>query len=288
MPRFPLLMLLACACVPTACSPVHRAKELKGLLGKGSPLQPITLPPDGVALDVFFATRPLDDDLLTHKLWEEADEQILDPELRSRLERNGFRVALAGDPMPHSLEVLMGLDEEQREGEEPQQGVPRVPMQSRVSGQYLILRDGRHTEIQTSDLYDSCEVLLATDGALKGSSFHQAQCVLRLTPHDDGDGKVRLEFVPEIQHGQVGPQFIATPDIAWAVQHKRPSRVFNDLAWNITLVPGETALVACHVEQEGTLGHYFFTQPSTPPQQKLLAVRLNEAAALEHLTIVAP
>jgi hypothetical protein len=305
MVRRPWRLLAAAVLLAWGCAQPGSREKAGGLLRESGRLPPLTIPPDGVALDVVFVRRPLGDPEMNQQLHADVDEQVLEPPLRDSLARNGLWVGLAGDPLPRSLESLLGLDDEKEEKEEQErpesnakteaqtgdpQDVTLVPLVPKVSGQYVILDSAKPTELLTrNDTYAECFVLVWRDERLVGEQFENAQCVLVVTPHREPDGRVKLEFLPQVRYGQPRVEHAASSDGTWRFAAQRPRRSFHELAWEVTVSPHEMVLVTCLPNLEASLGYHMFTAPlDDSTQQNLIAVRLSDLGDQERVSFSAP
>lgn len=276
---------VAVVCLTLGCA---QPGEGGGLFNGNSPMRPIALPQQGIALDIVFVRRPLGDPEINGQLREEVDEQVLDSALRDALTRNGFWVATAGEPLPRTLESLLHLDQEKSEedAEAPssdshappdETGDVKVP---RETSQSLMLRSGKNIDVFTrNEKHDECFVLVWENGSLVGDEFQEAQCVLIVTPHLENDGRVRVEFLPQIRYGKAKVGHEATLEGGWQFAAKRPQRTFSHLAWEVTVSPRELVLVSCTPKPEGSLGYQFFSTPAGEQlEQNLVLVRVSDVA----------
>ena len=72
-----------------------------------NPLEPITMAPDSILLEVFSVRYPYHDAQVNGPLWDEIDEQHFPTDLRRRLSQNGFRVGIVGTHLPLALQRLL-------------------------------------------------------------------------------------------------------------------------------------------------------------------------------------
>jgi hypothetical protein len=97
-----------------------------------------------------------------------------------------------------------------------------------------------------------------------------------LTP----EGRIRLQFTPEVRHGQatVAPQ----PDrerTMWLLQRQQPTETYAALNWEVTLGPKEYLVIGGHFNRPETLGYRFFVQAGeSASSQRLLVVRAAASA----------
>ena len=102
--------------------------------------------PDSIALDIVFVRYRDDDDAMGDGLWREIDELAITPELRERLDANGFRVGVIGGRVPQVLETRMAIGDKPKIAQTGQ--VLNLDDEPKVTGRHLQLRPGKHGEIQ--------------------------------------------------------------------------------------------------------------------------------------------
>lgn len=241
-----------------------------------SPLAPARMSPDSCVLEVFFCRFPFGDPEVNERLWQQVDEQHFPADLRRRLGRNGFRVGLLGGHVPDTLAKLLQLTAEPEPAEEPNQvDLTKLASGSPPVRRHLPIRAGQRKEIVASGVYDRLPVLLSESAGLGGQSYSQAQAVLALRTFPQGDGRVRVELVPELHHGQPRQHFVGRQGM-WRLEVGRPRRAFDQMAFSATLAPGHMLLVTSLPDRPGSLGHHFFTQGAGQLEQKLLVLRLSQ------------
>ena len=278
------LSLLVCLLWPLGCARfVERGQ---------SPLAKPVLPPDSVVLEVFFVRMPLDDPRLG-PIWAEIDEQPFDADLRRRLAESGFRAGVIKGQLPTELQQLIaGPDPSSAKTEKnvadplnpPEQSPPQpeaatvvdLQNESPVRRQQLPLRAGWRSLVLASGVYDSWPLLEKEGDQLRGRPYAKAQGVFGVKSFPQPDGRVRLELLPELHHGD--------PKVGYTYEQGvlrfdtgRAKKVFDDLALSVTLSPGEMVVLGRLPEHPGSVGHYFFTEQwAGALAQKLLLVRLAQ------------
>ena len=241
-----------------------------------SPLAPLEMPPDSAVLEVFFVRFPFGDAEVNGGLWQEIDEQQLSPDLRGRLTQNGFRVGVVGGQIPMRLSKLLELaDKAPPTGEASQIDVADLESEPRVIRRHLSIRAGRRKEIIASGVYDQLPVLLCEPRQLGGQTYRKVQAVLAVITFPLGDGRIRIELVPELHHDDARPRWVGDQGML-RLEAGRPRREFDEMAISATLAPGSMLLVGSLPHLPGSLGHHFFTEADGRLQQKLLVVRLSQ------------
>jgi hypothetical protein len=238
------------------------------------------LAPDSVVLEVFFVRFPLGDKP-ANDLWAQVDEQALDPGVRQALATNGFRAGLVGSQMPVELERLLRLTAEpQAVGPQPFDEAAKT-VQRRLQ-----LRAGKRSELVATAARDRVPVLIRENGELRGRTFQDAQTVFSVRSYPEADGRVRLELIPEIQHGQPRQRWRADNETQFIVETAREREPCAWLKLQATISPGEMLVLGCLPAAGGSLGQAFFTEPTGGgTDQKLLVVRL---AQTQHDELFAP
>jgi hypothetical protein len=269
----PLLALLAIAGCTT---PLPKGK---------SPLGPPQMSPDSVVLEMFFVRFPFGDHDVDEKLWEQIDEQPLAPDLRERLTRNGFRVGLLGGNMPDELSKLLELSGKPAPtGQLDGAKVENLESEPRVVRRHLQLRAGQRSEILASAVYPQLPVLVSASGQLSGQTYSDAQGIFAVKSFPQPDGRVRLELVPELHHGQPRQRWVGGQGML-RLEAGRSKQVYDDMTLTADLAPGAMLVLSSLSNHPGSLGHHFFTQSDGRLEQKLLVIRL---AQTQHDGLFAP
>src|SRR5438128_1426022 len=168
-----LSLALLAGCTPTASlRPLSWLDRLQGPSG-----------PDVVVMVVAVIEQPAGDRYLNEELWASADEQIVPLDHRSILEDNGFRVGQVAGITPEKLQELL------------------LAPRSNPNPRQCTTRFGHVTNVALGPLRPICPIQLQRDGRVAEASFKKAQCQLRIVPSVGSDGRTRLEFTPQIVHG---------------------------------------------------------------------------------------
>jgi hypothetical protein len=213
--------------------------------------------PDRIFLDVAVVQRPFGDAFLDDELWSYADEMIVPPEQRDRLELNGFR---AGVIVGASPEKLVGLLQSSRSC---------VHRRGRA-----IMSGTTHTqELREGD--GELDAVLRVGKTAEELTFDRPTFSFDLLPKRTPGG-VQLTLTPRIEFGDKGINYKPVPEESkWSLEVKRPTRVIGDLAIDIPLAPDEVLVIGPRLEREGTIGFHSFTSAAdTDPMQRLFFVRL--------------
>ena len=249
----------------------HAAAESKSPLSQSSPSS------DSVTVELFFARGPLGDSTINGKLWNEIDEQRLPAELRRKLAANGFRAGIIGSHVPDDLARLLTLTDKPHATESEPVPVD-LEADPSVTLRVLQARAGKRNEVLCSGNYEQLPLLERENSQLRGRTFSQADGRLALKLFPDTPNQVQVELVPEIHHGEQQPRWVGADGIL-RLDAGKPRKVFDELRTRAVLAPGEMLVMTSLPERPGSLGHYFFTQPTSEQvSQKLLVIRIVQGS----------
>ena len=249
-----------------------------------SQLPPIKAAPDAVMLDVAFVKQAAADLEEYDAIWAAADEQGLPIDLRRELESNGFRAGVFGQELPPKLRELV-----ERPATDVQvHGQEADSAHGEVGGnrQHLQLRTGVWKKIYASPTHPYLAVLLHEGGSVHGHQLTAAQCLFGLKSYPKGDGRVKLDLTPEIEHGELKARFIRSE--AQLVQNIGRDRLpLEQLRIEAVLSPGQWLLLSTTRAAKGLGENFFIQSPSGAQQRTLLLVRvaqtqLDDLFAPEH------
>jgi hypothetical protein len=243
-----------------------------------SPLAPLQVAEDSVALEIFFARFDYGLPSLSENLWQQIDEQILSTDVRRELARYGFRVGLVGSQVPVELARLLTLtDTPPPQGPGNTVDLENEPL---VKLRVLEIRSGRRGEIIASPVYDRLPLLWREGDKVQGRPYEMADGRLALKATRHGDGRVGLDLLPELHYGKSEQQWIAN-DGMFQLTNAQKKRAFNQLHMKLDLAPGQMLVMTCRPDHPGSVGHYFFSEPVGEEglAQRLLVVRLASAGS---------
>jgi len=237
-----------------------------------SPLARPTMSPDSVALEIFFVRVRFGDEQANGALWEEIDEQRFDTALRRRLAESGFRLGLVPTQVPVPLQQLLQVSGQPVSPEE--ETVVNLLEDSPVTRRVLQARSGHRSLVPCSGIYETLPLLSIDEGRVAGKTYPKAQAMLALKAFPQGDGRVRLELLPELHYGEVRQTWVGSQG-AFRLDAGQSKKVFEELAMTHTLASGEMLLLTNLPGRPGSLGHHFFTHRTGDTlEQKLLLVRI--------------
>ncbi len=243
---------------------------------------------DSVGLEIFFVRLPAADTQAYDSIWHEADEQRFSVPLRRQLAENGLRAGGLGWQRPAAVQRLLDEQSERAvQPVDPQQGiqVTELDRTSPIRIRQLQVRPGRRSEIIASTTYESLPLLVREGGVLKGRSYQNCQGILALHAYPEPDGQVRLAVWPEMHHGQPRHRFTGSDGVL-KLETGRPRDLFEYLALDVALAPGEMLVLGNHADRPGSLGDCFFHERQQgQPERKLILIRV---AATQRDDLFAP
>ncbi|HEX3658494.1 MAG TPA: hypothetical protein VHV55_22070 [Pirellulales bacterium] len=232
-----------------------------------------------VALDVVVARVPLGDTVVNGELWNEVDEQPLPTELRRLLAANGLRAGVIGTRLPVALERLLKMSDQPPDESQVKQVVD-FENEPIVRHRMVRIVSGRRTNIictgENSRHAELPVLVREADGGLRGRTYRQVMGLLAAHALLEGDGRVRLELVPEIEHGDAQRRFEPGEGMM-KIEFGPPHEKYDFLRMPLVLSPGQMLIVTGLPDRPGSLGYQFFMEPGAQkPQQKLLLIRLAQ------------
>jgi hypothetical protein len=275
--RLPLLAVLLCPFALWGCSLFPGDESHVPTGPKRSLLQPLQAAPDAVQVDICQLERPAEDPLLASEIWREVDEHgDLTLETLETLRENGFRIGhFSSNPPPSSIQKLLGM-------------VADIPTDSSGFGKPLMgihrfVSPGIDTEIATGIERDQCDFELHDKDGAKTLEYQKMNCVFRMKARRLQDGWVRVDFQPEIHHGERQLRRIPT-EHGFSLKSQQNIDPLLGQRFSVTMNVGETMLITAAPGHEGTLGDRFFRQDvggdgnqRVLKRQRVLFIRITDA-----------
>ena len=114
-----------------------------------------------------------------------------------------------------------------------------------------------------------------SDGRVTGRAYEKIMGALSMKAFPEQDGRVRLEIIPQIEHGEPRSRFVAADGVI-KPDYRPETVLFDDLRLAATLSPGQMLVIGTRADKPGSLGSHFFTEqhPGSRWRKKLFLVRL--------------
>lgn len=278
--RWVLLGLLSCLAMFTGCGAVLTTAAVST---PQSILKAVRTGSDRVTLEIFQVRVPADDKQLNKELWLAADEQRLELDVRNRLVSNGFRAGVITGTLPDALAKSLNLQSEMPE-ETKERVIDGNSATPKVTRRVLQLKRGEPATIQTSEVQESLNVLLNTESGLQGKSYREVQGVYSLRAQTLPAQRVKVELVPELQHGEMRNRYAGSDQGILVVTPSRERKVFDQMKMSVPLAAGELLIVSGLPDAPASLGSVFHAEERAGvAEQKLVLIRLLQVPDSEIL-----
>jgi hypothetical protein len=255
-----------------AALPGCRFVDHEKLSGK-SPLAPLETTPSQVALEVVFLRLVGPDAEIDETVWQEVDEQSLAAESRRRLASNGFRAGVVGKRLPDELARLIN---NVRLADGSAATVQADPGQTIATRQWMFLDPGQRGEIVASAVQPECHVLHVEHGEVLGKTYQNGQAEFGVSVASTDGGRSAVKLVPEVHHGAFRQRYVRGEGM-FQLDTSRQKEIFDRLAIDAPLSPGETLVISSVAEKRGSLGHRFFNEKIAEKRAaKMLFIRWAE------------
>lgn len=227
-------------------------------------LPPIVASRDAVQLEILFVDRPASDTLLGDALWKQVDQIAgMSANIRSTLRKNGWRVGHASSHPPRAIEQLLEMSSDRPEA---------IDNERRLVGRRVALAVGGNLPIDLTELQPELRLKPTVDGKTK--SYSNAKCILNVQIDREQDGWVRLNFTPEVHHGQNWLRPVAT-QLDWTRRRGQLVEPLFDQKFSLSLNVGEMAIITAEGNDKESAGHSFFRSVhESGGLQRLLVVRV--------------
>ena len=233
-------------------------------------LPPIQASADSIQLQILFVDRPADDPMLGPLLWREVDQIAAIPsETREMLFENGFQVGHVSSNPPLPVQTLLGLVSDVRSSDNGG-GKSMV-------GTTKCLPPGVETEVQATEPISKCTVQMFEGKQSKIFEYELVRFMFRLKSTRLHDGWVRIDFQPEIHHGDLRVRHTPTEE-GWAYRNRQKVDARHAQQFSLTMNVGEIAIITAAPNRPETMGDRFFCRDADGmKRQRVLIVRLADA-----------
>jgi hypothetical protein len=266
-------MSLRTCCVLVASLAAPGCAQLTTQPEHPSKLPPARMSPDSVVLEIAFVRLPAADQAAYDAIWNQADEQHFPAELRRDLAANGLRAGVLGQQLPAELRAL--LDAAPHVLEERSEDVETSDAEVNRAARRMQCRSGRRSKILVSKTFPSLALLQREAGQVRGHQLADAQCLFALKAYPQGDGRVKLDITPEVEHGQLKTQWVGTEG-SLMQRVGRNKLVFDRLRLDAMLTPGQVLVISNTAEIKGPGEPFFAETAGGTVERTLLLVRVAQ------------
>lgn len=227
-----------------------------------------------VRLEASIVRRPVNDARVRRHVWEELDESgLMSPDVRQRLNRNGFRVGVAGSTAPWALQSLA---QEAIAANRPSdlRQVAGSGSQVSIGPAFSLMLEGKSL-LEVQGPLDPGKLPLSQIpqlAALRDRS--NMKCVFEVSVKELNEDWVLLNILPQIHAGTETARLSiqGANDQLPVRQNVMP---IYDHQFTVKLLTGEVAVIGYHESSEWTLGRlFFFPDTSSAGSENLLIIRM--------------
>jgi hypothetical protein len=216
----------------------------------------IRTPPLGsesVAIDSFLLRVQSEDSIKLEQLWSQIDQQIVAPELRLELHKNGMRVGKISSSLPSILESWVRDTERRRE----EDAFEMAGLVADVKSEAVLWRCKASSikEISIRNLSSQTIPLFYHVDGLKGKSLFSPRFYYSMSAIPGTDHTADVKLVPEIEHGEFTNKLIVR-DAALRQVPEREKLNFVPLKVQLKMHRGDT-LVIGPTQERKALGAEF-------------------------------
>ncbi len=237
-------------------------------------LPPARMSPDAVVLELAFVRLPVADRASYDAIWLAADEQHFAPELRKELAANGLRAGVLGQQLP--TELRAALDAAASQLEERAEDIDTNDTQTDLKQRRIQCRTGKRAKIVVSRTRPSLSFLTLDEGRVHGNVLENAQCLLALKPYAQGDGRVRLDITPEVEHGELRNTWVHGQQGSLMQRQGRERVILERLRTMATLSAGQVLVVSNTAEIKGVGEHFFSETAGGRSERTLVLLRVAQ------------
>lgn len=216
---------------------------------------------DSVAVHVAVAELSEKQKVPFRSFFQTTDDQKLPLNIRQRLDENGLQVAVVSSVNSERLQSLLApiqmkpewLSGQQRELAE----AGKLPNVSRLkTHRHVEKKRGESFRVETSPVRPNASWCIHVGDRQLYDHATMAQGHMRVKAWPQVDGTVKLEFLPEVHHGQ-NLSRIGTNGNDLALRQRQEIKELHSLTFSVTVRVGETIVVAPTKDLE-RVGKLFF------------------------------
>mgnify|MGYP006092681365 FL=1 len=226
---------------------------------------------DAVILEIAFIRVPAKINSSDSTFWPAIDETHLSVNDRKRLSQNGIRCGLIAGALPDSLNELINGDANTVDLE-ALTGSLNLNLENR--NQRLQFRAGQAGQIVMSkSVKENITVITSDSQYAAAERFNQAQCQFQIKTYPQGDGRVRIELIPQIHHGDPRAEFTGQEG-AWLLKTQRAVKQYDTVPIEALISPGESLLLSADSHNKGLGRQFFVINDDDEKTNHLLLMRL--------------
>ncbi len=203
---------------------------------------------ESVAIETIVLRLNADQQIRLEEFWNSTDQQILAPELRIDLDRNGVRVGKISGSLPSVLEKWMQETGLRAEADSLENTGVTADVQN--VARHWRCRAGSKKEIPLRDLTSEKITLFYHDQGLKGRALDRPRIYYSMSAVPGRDQTAMVSLTPEIEHGEVQKRFIVS-DVALRPVSERERLSLGSLTIPMKMQRGDSLVIGPTSDRRG-------------------------------------
>lgn len=264
-----------------SCGWVGRSKS-KDVANLGPPILQNGVSSDSVGIEVFTIRVSMDQDGLFRQLWQEVDEQMLEPALRRDLIGHGLRVGFLGETLSPSLSRLINVTSERTAenkshyGEYQEVSLADLSKDLAVTRQYVNLMPDMRAALKVfDDRLPEFSRFWTENGNLCGQTYTDVLGLIQISGISQNNGKARLTIIPILEYG-ITERRVRVHNGLMFQENGRPRYQYKSLTVSLDLLPGQWVILGPVSRESTGAGRAFFIRGAEEGEQKMIAIRLSK------------
>ena len=216
-------------------------------------------------------------------LWAYADEQVLAPEPRMLLDRNGLRAGKFSGQIPAIVQAWVAQNATRIE-QDPMEQAGVVADVSSFSQLWRCRPDQRKV-LTVRNLPKETVTLFYNEEGFRGGQFPAPHFLFSLYAKPNGPQSAQVLLRPEVEYGQTRRSVVAK-DSAIRTEERRETLRWESLSLMLNMQRGDCLMITATAEPRGIGEHFFRTRSKEGEiQDVILLVRVAELNAPDEFSL---
>jgi len=216
-------------------------------------------------------------------LWAYADEQVIAPEPRMLLDRNGLRAGKFSGQIPAIVQAWVAQNATRIE-QDPMEQAGVVADVSSFSQLWRCRPDQRKV-LTVRNLPKETVTLFYNEEGFRGGQFPAPHFLFSLYAKPNGPQSAQVLLRPELEFGQTRRSVVAK-DSAIRTEERRETLRWESLSLMLTMQRGDCLMITATAEPRGIGEHFFRTRSKEGEiQDVILLVRVAELNAPDEFSV---
>ena len=216
-------------------------------------------------------------------LWAYADEQVIAPEPRMLLDRNGLRAGKFSGQIPAIVQAWVAQNATRIE-QDPMEQAGVVADVSSFSQLWRCRPDQRKV-LTVRNLPKETVTLFYNEEGFRGGQFPAPHFLFSLYAKPNGLQSAQVLLRPELEFGQTRRSVVAK-DSAIRTEERRETLRWESLSLMLTMQRGDCLMITATAEPRGIGEHFFRTRSKEGEiQDVILLVRVAELNAPDEFSV---